>query len=981
MGIRGSSLARGARLAALALLGAAIAVEASAQADPYAGMERLAGDAHRHAGSARSLLAMGNACEHETGLGIAVYDHLRGAGYDWANLAYHNNNFAIANAEDSPHYQQWVVRGNGYSDPLGWTIEPSPSGFPDWAACGDGSGAAQPCPAVTPPWNEPSSMSSAARAKTQVGTFGAFAGREFTTTALHTVVIPPGDTDSICSDETPPGKDACADETELYRWIRRTGNGVLIRAHPSSTSFHFPWHPLTGRRGFTDLAIQGIEVGKAYNGYPQWEGRYQDVLWRGHRVFPAYGSDEHQFHTTFSTPFGACVGPDPASLARGGSVCWTSSPGGNWTRQGVIDAMHARRCYYSSAYAPELRYSACSANASGACDSAQVAMGGFVSDPAGHVRFTVSARNVVQSQMAASDHIARRFNRVELVRETGAVIHSSTSACTLNATSGDSCNLQWAGTIGANGGAVYVRICSGSGPCVTGGDPPSSPAPPTSPGASTAVVSAPIFVNWTTYRANVAGLVGDQTFDLDGDGVGWLDDNCPQRANPTQTAGDADAVGDACDNCPTVENWDQADQEGDGAGDLCDPDDDNDGTPDAVDRCPLVAGPNSESDGDGVGDACDNCPTVPNADQRDSDVAPDSGGLFAAPDGVGDACDNCVDLPNRRVTDPYYAANAMELPFGLQVGLRTTTGGQLDDDGDGFGNACDVDFSANGVIEALFDACPGDSATVQAAVSAAKTVSSPLCDVIGPLCLPSGAKIACELLDVDGKGRQIDLEDWQAAFGAADLAGEYVGGAFLPSIKCPDCGVRFDVLPCAGDACDRDGDGVTANSDNCPFTSNATQSDGDADLVGDACDTCTAAPNPRAPAGFVYANPWATTNGGQRDDDNDGFGNRCDGKFPGEFGATVGGADLRQMRDYSDGRSVALDACGSIGTRACAMFDLDESGAVVASGMGEPDRVLFQSLVGTLPGPKCPGCPLPNSCTGDNCCPGAFATPPLHCPD
>jgi len=58
---------------------------------------------------------------------------------------------------------------------------------------------------------------------------------------------------------------------------------------------------------------------------------------------------------------------------------------------------------------------------------------------------------------------------------------------------------------------------------------------------------------------------------------------------------------------------------------------------------------------------------------------------------------------------------------------------------------------------------------------------------------------------------------------------------------------------------DRDGDGVSDASDNCPDDPNPGQENGDGDFVGDACDNCPTA-----------------TNQGQEDDDDDGLGNACD---------------------------------------------------------------------------------------------------------
>ena len=55
--------------------------------------------------------------------------------------------------------------------------------------------------------------------------------------------------------------------------------------------------------------------------------------------------------------------------------------------------------------------------------------------------------------------------------------------------------------------------------------------------------------------SNLRGYIIDGfalTFDLDGDGVADIDDNCPTVANADQADVDGDGVGDACDPCPNV---------------------------------------------------------------------------------------------------------------------------------------------------------------------------------------------------------------------------------------------------------------------------------------------------------------------------------------------------------------------------------------------------------------------------------------------
>ena len=150
---------------------------------------------------------------------------------------------------------------------------------------------------------------------------------------------------------------------------------------------------------------------------------------------------------------------------------------------------------------------------------------------------------------------------------------------------------------------------------------------------------------------------------------------------------------------------------------------------------------------------------------------------------------------------------------------------------------------------------------------------------------------------------------------------------------------------------DTDLDTVEDLNDNCVTVGNTDQADGDGDLVGDLCDNCTTIPNPREAAGFVGTNAWATLTGGQRDDDHDGFGNKCDAKFPGVTGTFVGTNDLTQFR-ASNTKSRTGDTCGTTGVRPCAIYDLDQTGTFIGSG----DLTVFRALNTKTPGPKCAAC-------------------------
>jgi Thrombospondin type 3 repeat len=174
------------------------------------------------------------------------------------------------------------------------------------------------------------------------------------------------------------------------------------------------------------------------------------------------------------------------------------------------------------------------------------------------------------------------------------------------------------------------------------------------------------------------------------------------------------------------------------------------------------------------------------------------------------------------------------------------------------------------------------------------------------------------------------------------------GIAKLDVTLCPILSGQYDCKP---PAVDSDCDGVPDSVDNCPLTPDPSQADNDADGVGDACDNCRLVANPRVAASYLTANPWATLTGGQRDDDHDGYGNRCDAKFVGS--GLVGGTDLAQLR-ASLNKSRSLDVCGTSGVRPCAIFDLDEVGALNSG----TDLAVFRSYVNKLPGPKCAACPL-----------------------
>jgi CSLREA domain-containing protein len=197
--------------------------------------------------------------------------------------------------------------------------------------------------------------------------------------------------------------------------------------------------------------------------------------------------------------------------------------------------------------------------------------------------------------------------------------------------------------------------------------------------------------------------------------------------------------------------------------------------------------------------------------------------------------------------------------------------------------------------------------------------------------------------DGNGDGTAVcDIGAYETAPAGADFDGDGIGDLD------DNC-----VAVANADQINTDGDRPGDACDNCPSVANSTQEDGDSDSVGDVCDNCMAVANARLPLGWLASNPWAVLTGGQRDDDQDGYGNKCDAKFPGSDGTLVSSIDLAQFR-ASNGKSRAANACGTSGQLPCAIFDLDESALLI----GTPDLTRFRALNGKQPGPKCTTCPL-----------------------
>ncbi|MFT5431623.1 MAG: hypothetical protein ACI9OJ_002320 [Myxococcota bacterium] len=409
----------------------------------------------------------------------------------------------------------------------------------------------------------------------------------------------------------------------------------------------------------------------------------------------------------------------------------------------------------------------------------------------------------------------------------------------------------------------------------------------------------------------------------DGVDEGFADSNNDGVADCATDDDDGDGVVDAVDNCPQVANTDQFNSDSDLLGDACDTDDDNDGAGDGVDCAPtnpLISPtaveacdnidnnckdgidegfPNSDDDAladcidddddnDGVPDALDNCPIVANSVQTNSDT-----------DLLGDACDpdddndGALDGDDCAPTNPLVFPDAFEVCDGIDNNCILGVDESFDDtDDDGVANCVDSDDDDDGVQDTL-DNCP--------------TVPNPGqengdTDLLGNACDADD--------DNDGDGDATDCQPLNPTVhnGAAELC----DGVDNNCNTVTDEGFEDTDLDGQADCVDSDddADGIGDANDNCPTVENPGQVNSDNDLNGDACDTDDDNDSDADITDCEPTNPLVFTGATEVCD---GLDNSCSGTVDNGFTDTDndGDADCVDADDDDDGDPDVTD-CGPL---------------------------------------------------------------------
>ncbi len=206
--------------------------------------------------------------------------------------------------------------------------------------------------------------------------------------------------------------------------------------------------------------------------------------------------------------------------------------------------------------------------------------------------------------------------------------------------------------------------------------------------------------------------------DNDCDGAidnGFADTDKDSLADCIDDDDDNDEIVDTEDNCPVNANKNQADFDGDDQGNVCDPDDDDDGDPDELDCAPLepLAHHGAKEACDGVDNNCNN-----QVDEGYADFDKDGLANCVDPDDDNDGSADAVDCePLNAIAYP----GGEELCDGFDNNCNGKVDeGFADQDGDGKADCSDIDADGDGdpngedcapfnakIYTGAFEACDG----------------------------------------------------------------------------------------------------------------------------------------------------------------------------------------------------------------------------------------------------------------------------------
>lgn len=267
-----------------------------------------------------------------------------------------------------------------------------------------------------------------------------------------------------------------------------------------------------------------------------------------------------------------------------------------------------------------------------------------------------------------------------------------------------------------------------------------------------------------------------------------------------------------------------------------------------------------DSDGDTYSDLCDNCPTVANPFQEDADG-----------DGIGDECDGCLTQQGNYCYSSIWNAGSNHYPEDTCLGWSYSQNfGSRSFVGDSLVIVSPVSFSGPTFNRLIDSITAPDTLVIEFSTrfvsgsgpvmerTACDMLWAPVPDVVAYFWIGPDVVFVWTDFDVKGPSHFVDTDDQAHRYRVLCSADRnfqvfyddsliITGTCFARPGEVPriawgkHAGVSTGTVSWLyvkhnGER-DHDGDSLVAECDNCPSTFNLDQSDGDADGVGDVCDS------------------------------------------------------------------------------------------------------------------------------------------------